>query len=157
MIGRAMPVHGLTGEVETEKHFLLECKTWNLYFNMFHNFRLINLAKLKPLLGEGGRTYLIYSQCFYPIYRPIISFGSAKNPIYWIEIYAMIDPMWICCYQNATQKTTQQLQFILDIFPGVSALGCIIDIPKKGLHIVFPSGGRPFLSMTRCALALLMC
>ena len=59
--------HCLTGEVETEMHFLLQCEafkdTRNLYFNKFNhiipNFKDLNeTSKINFLLGEGDRTYL---------------------------------------------------------------------------------------------------
>ena len=57
----------LTGEVETERHFLLQCKTFeetrNIYFNKFTSvipgFKELNeLSKLKLVLGERDRAYL---------------------------------------------------------------------------------------------------
>ena len=59
--------HCLTGEVETEMHFLLQCEQFNEirnnYFNKFSskitNFNDLNdLAELKVLLGKGDQTYL---------------------------------------------------------------------------------------------------
>jgi len=59
--------HCLTGEVETEMHFLLKCEafkdTRDLYFNKFNyiipNFiDLDDISKLNFLLGEGDKTYL---------------------------------------------------------------------------------------------------
>ena len=66
---KAEYVVSFTSEVETEMHFLLQCKTFseirNIYFNKFNSvisdFKELNdLSKLKIglLLGEGDRAYL---------------------------------------------------------------------------------------------------
>ncbi len=59
--------HCSTGEVETEMHFLLQCKTFNdirnIYFNKFNSvishFKELNdHSKLKILPGDGDRADL---------------------------------------------------------------------------------------------------